>query len=96
MNLQAIHNNLNVQGQSFTADLYRALFKCAYSTRLYGGLLVQYNAATEELVSSLRVTLIHAPLSNLYLAFTERRDVGDTPAVAERVLTAKLTKYLQF
>ena len=96
MELAASHNNLNVQGQSFTADLYRALFKCAYSTRLYGGLLVQYNAATEELVSSLRVTLIHAPLSNLYLAFTERRDVGDTPAVAERVLTAKLTKYLQF
>ncbi len=94
--LSASHNHLEVQEQSFTADLYSALIRYAYSTRLYGGLLVQYNAATEEVVSSMRLTLIHAPLSNLYLAYTERRDVGDTPAVAERVFTAKLTKYLQF
>lgn len=94
--LSASHNDLDVRGQSFNANLYSGLFKYAHSTKLYGGFLVQYNAATEEVVSSVRMTLIHAPLSNLYLAYTERRDVGDAPAVAERVFTAKLTKYLQF
>lgn len=96
MDLSATHNELTVQGRSFTADLYGARLKYAYSTRLYGGVLVQYNAATEEVVRSLRLTFIHAPLSNFYLAYTERRDVGDTKGVRERFLTAKLTKYFQF
>ncbi|MBI4538256.1 MAG: hypothetical protein HY704_01930, partial [Gemmatimonadetes bacterium] len=96
MDLTATHNALRLGGESFTADVYGARLKYAYSTTLYGGAFFQYNATTREAITSLRLTFIHAPLSNLYLAVTERRDVGDTGGLRERFLAAKLTKYFQF
>ena len=95
MDVSATHNDLTVQGQSFTADLYSARVKYAYSTSLYFGAFVQYNADTDQVVTNARVNFIHAPLSDFFLVFTERRDVAGG-GVLERFVSAKVTKLLAF
>jgi len=91
----ATHNAVSVQGTDFTADLYTARIKYAYSTTLYFGLFVQYNADAEQVVTNARLNFIHAPLSDFFLVFTERRDVR-AGTVLERFVTAKVTKLLAF
>jgi hypothetical protein len=51
IDLEVTHNDLTAQGNSFTADLYSARVKYAYSTSLYFGAFVQYNADVDQLVS---------------------------------------------
>jgi hypothetical protein len=94
--LYATHNALSVQGSSFTADLYSARVKYSLSTKLYFRGYVQYNAATEQLITNLRFNFIHAPLSDFFLVYTERRDMAGDGLVLERFLTAKLTRLFAF
>jgi hypothetical protein len=91
----ATHNALTVQGRSFSADLYSARAKIAYSTSLYFGAFVQYNAEAEQLVTNVRVNFIHAPLSDFFLVLTERRDISGG-GVLERFATAKITRLVAF
>ena len=56
---------------------------------------VQFNEASEEMVTNVRFRWIHAPLSDLYVVLTERRDTS-TNTVLDRFLTAKFTKLLSF
>ena len=95
VDVSATHNDLTVQGQSFTADLYSARVKYAYSTSLYFGAFVQYNADVDQVVTNARINFIHAPLSDFFLVFTERRDVAGG-GVLERFVSAKVTKLLAF
>ncbi len=95
IDVSATHNDLSVQGSSFTADLYDARIKYAYSTSLYFGAFVQYNADIDQVVTNARVNFIHAPLSDFFLVFTERRDVAGG-GVLERFVSAKVTKLLAF
>ncbi len=87
----ATHNALSVQNRDFSADLYTLRVKYAYSTSLYFGVFVQYNADVDEVATNARVRFIHAPLTDLFLVFTERRDVA-AGTVLERGMTAKFTK----
>ena len=91
----ATHNALDVQGNEFNADVYSGRVKYAVNTTLYFGAFVQYNAATDEVVSNLRAQLIHAPLSDLFLLYTERRSTA-ADAVLERFITLKATRLLAF
>ncbi len=96
LNLSATHNALSVQGNSFTADLYSARVKYSHNTRLYFRGYVQYNADRDQLVTNVRLNFIHAPLSDFFLVYTERRDMSGNGVVLERFVTAKLTKLLAF
>jgi hypothetical protein len=55
---------------------------------------VQYNEADRELISNARLNVIHAPLSDVFLVYTERRGLagGATEGLLERGLTLKVTK----
>ena len=59
---------------------------------------VQYNQQTEELITNVRFNLIHAPLSDLFVVYTERRSLADavTEPVLERGITLKVTKLFAF
>lgn len=95
LGVSATHNSVSVQGTEFTADLLSGQVKYAYSTTLYAGAFVQYNADTDQIVTNIRLQFIHAPLSDFFLVFTERRAVGAGP-VLERFLTAKVTRLFGF
>jgi hypothetical protein len=94
--LSATHNAVSVQDTSFSADLYGARIKYSYSTKLYFRAYVQFNAATDQVITNLRLNFIHAPLSDFFLVYTERRDVSGDGGVLERFVTAKLTKLFAF
>jgi hypothetical protein len=92
----AERNEVSLPGaEDFAADVYglRAVF--AASTRFFTSAFVQYNALTEEVVTNVRVDYIHAPLSDLFLVYTERRDrTGALPA--DRLVSLKVTKAIAF
>ena len=98
LDLVAQHNDLDLAGEAFTADVFSAQLRYARNTRTFLMGFVQYNESTEELVTNVRFNLIHAPLSDIFLVFTERRSLADgvTSAVLERGITLKGTKLLAF
>jgi hypothetical protein len=98
MQLGAQRNDLELGGQAFTADLYSASLRYAFDTRLFFLAFVQYNEAADELITNARLNWIHAPLSDVFLVYTERRSLADgvSDPVQERGLTLKVTKLLAF
>lgn len=98
LELGAQRNDLSLGGTSFTADLYSARLRYAYDTRAFLLAFVQYNEATRELIGNARINLVHAPLSDVFLVYTERRSLasGAPAAPQERGITLKVTKLLAF
>jgi hypothetical protein len=89
------HNDVSLAGTDFTADIFGGRVRYAASTRLFASAFLQYIESSDELVSNLRLNFIHAPLSDLFVVFTERRNL-DTGSIAERLLTLKITRLLAF
>jgi hypothetical protein len=92
----AERNEVSIPGaEDFAANVYggRAIF--AASTRFFTSAFIQYNALTGEVVTNVRVNYIHAPLSDVFLVYTERRDrSGATPT--DRLVSFKITKAVAF
>jgi hypothetical protein len=92
----AERNSVSLPGaDDFTANVYRGRAVFAASTRFFTSAFLQYNALTDEVVSNVRLNYIHAPLSDLFLVYTERSDrTGASPP--DRLLSLKVTKALAF
>ena len=96
LDLEADHNRVDLPGvEAFTADVYGARFRYFRSTRLLSSAFIQYNEATDELISNLRINWVHAPLSDLFLVLTERRAM-ESNDVMERVVSLKVTRLFSF
>lgn len=95
-------NELDFGGTAFTADLYDARIRYGRDTRTFLSAFTQYNQSSDELVTNVRFNLIHAPLSDLFVVFTERRGFsgdeagGERAGVRERGLTLKVTRLVAF
>jgi hypothetical protein len=92
INGAASYNRIELPEGGFNSSVYSGRVKYGFSTRLLGSLNVQYNEVTNQLVTYGRVNMIHAPLSDFFVVFSERRQLGSPNAVLERTLTAKITK----
>jgi hypothetical protein len=92
--LSTNHNDISLPDRSFTASVYGARARVGLSTRLLGSAFFQFNAATDQWVSNLRLNFLHGPLSHFYIVYSERRDTAGR--VIESVVTAKLTKLVAF
>ena len=88
-------NRIDLGTGPFTAEVYSGRVEYAYSTTLFGSGFVQYNGVSEELITNLRLNYIHAPLSDFFLVYTERRDTK-TGIVLDRQFAAKLTRLWSF
>ena len=95
LDLDATHNRVTVQETSFTADLYSARVQVAANTKLSFSGFVQYNDDVDEVVTNLRLAYIHAPLSDLFFLYTERRSAAGA-GLLERFFTVKVTRLLLF
>ena len=98
LELGAQRNALVLGGADFDADLYSARLRFAANTRLFFLTFLQYNESTDELIINARVNLMHAPLSDVFLVYTERRSLADgvTDPLLERGFTLKVTKLFPF
>jgi hypothetical protein len=97
LELRADHNQISLPAADVTADVYGARLRYSHSTRLFGSAFVQYNQALDQVVTNVRANFVHAPLSDFFLVYTERRAMGGaSPGVMERFLTAKITRMVAF
>ena len=88
-------NEIDLPGNSFTADVLGVRADVAGSTRLFLSGFFQYNAASEDAVVNLRLNFIHSPLSDLFVVYSERRNEG-SGQLLERSLGIKATKLFSF
>ena len=108
----AEHNRFHLGGRDFDAHLFSGRLRYGHSTRAFLSAFVQYNQSSDELFTNVRFNLIHAPLSDLFLVYSERRDLGEAAALAtndamagggssgnpviDRRITLKVTKLVAF
>jgi hypothetical protein len=91
----AERNDVDLPGGSFKADLVGLQTRYAFSTRFLTSAFVQYNAEASQLVTNVRLDFRHAPLSDVFLVYTERRDT-ERALRLERSLALKVTRLLAF
>jgi hypothetical protein len=98
LDVSAQHNEGTLAGAPFTADLFSGRLRYAHSTRFFASAFVQYNKSAELLVANVRINLIHAPLSDIFLVYTERRDMADgvQDRLRGRLVTLKVTRLFGF
>jgi hypothetical protein len=96
LDLSAEHNRITLPGQgSVNAAAYSGRLEWYFSTALVATGLLQYDEAAHELVSNIRLRWEHAPLSDLFLVLSDRRDT-QSDQVLERLVTLKVTRLLPF
>jgi len=92
-------NRLTLGGEEIDANLYGGRVRYGHDTRTFANAFVQYNGTTDELLTNLRLNVIHAPLSDVFVVYSERRNrspgLGEAELV-DRVLTLKVTRLFAF
>ena len=88
-------NDVALPAGRFNADVAGVRARYAWSTRLFGSAFVQYNAETHTLVTNARLNLRYAPLSDVFLVFTDRHNL-DTGVELERSVVLKVTRLFAF
>ena len=88
-------NDVTLASGPFAADIGRLRFRYAWSTRLFGSAFVQYNAQSNTVVTNARLNYRYAPLSDIFLVYTDRRN-QETGVLGERTLALKVTRMLAF
>jgi len=86
-------NVIDVGGVRARAGLLGSRVSYDHSTTLFASAFVQYNDVSGEVVSNLRLNWVHAPLSDVFLVYTERRSTR-SGGVLDRRATLKVTKLL--
>ncbi|MDH3225245.1 MAG: DUF5916 domain-containing protein, partial [Gemmatimonadota bacterium] len=92
-------NRLNLAGQPVQADLLQGRIRYGFNTRAFFATFVQYNRVARELITNVRFNLIHAPLSDVFVVLSERRQTDPAPgdwSVLDRGITIKITRLVQF
>ncbi|MYD12849.1 MAG: carbohydrate binding family 9 domain-containing protein [Gemmatimonadetes bacterium] len=95
----AQRNRLTLAGRTFEANLFGGRVRLARDTRTFLSAFVQYNESADELQTNIRFNLVHAPLSDLFLVYSERRNPAPEAGEAgliDRAITVKFTKLLAF
>ncbi|UCD25610.1 MAG: hypothetical protein JSW51_06770, partial [Gemmatimonadota bacterium] len=71
-------NWVDVPDGAFTADIGSLRLTVSFSTKLVAHALVQYNSLDNALSANVRINLIHAPGSDIFLVFNEFRGTDDS------------------
>ena len=89
------HNDVTLPSGAFSADLAGLRVKYSWSTTLFGSTFVQYNTQTRSVVTNARLAWRWAPLSDVFLVYTERQNTL-TDVRNERSVALKVTRMLAF
>jgi len=88
-------NDVALKSGRFLADLAGVRVKYAWSTTLFGSTFFQYNSQTNTVVTNARLAWRYAPLSDVFLVYTERQDTM-TSIRNERTIALKVTRMIAF
>jgi hypothetical protein len=86
---------VELQGGSFTATVSRLRVGYAVSTRAFLDAFVQYNSQDRRVSSNVRFNLIHRPLSDIFVVYTEERPTLSS-LDTNKTLSVKYTHLLAF
>jgi hypothetical protein len=94
-------NDVELPQGAFTADVAGARVRYAWSTTLSGSAFVQANTQNKTRVLNARINWRWAPLSDLFLVYTERRNADPdrlttVDALNERTIALKITRMFAF
>ncbi len=89
------HNRVAQPGGRFASHLVGLRLDYGFSPRMFFNAFIQYNSLAHQFNTNLRFDLIHHPLSNLYVTYSDVRDTLD-PERVTRILAIKFTQMLQF
>jgi len=95
LELNYTRNDLSLASGDVLADIGRVRVRYAWSTKLFGSAFVQYNAQSATWVTNARLNYRYAPLSDVFLVYTDRRN-AETGILGERTLALKFTRMLAF
>jgi hypothetical protein len=88
--------DLDEPDASFEQTFWTSRTNYSFNENMFIDALVQYNPATRNLNSNIRFNLIHAPLSDLFVVWNERRFETGEGIPPGRSLTLKFTKMFAF
>lgn len=88
-------NAITLATGDFVANLAGLRMRYAWSTTLLGSAFVQYNTQTRSFSTNARVNWRWAPLSDVFVVYTDRRD-SESWAQNERSIALKVTRMLAF
>ena len=88
-------NAVSLATGDFVANLAGFKMRYAFSTTLLSSAFVQYNTQTRSFSTNARINWRWAPLSDLFVVYTDRRD-SESWARNERSLALKVTRMLAF
>lgn len=88
-------NDVVLASGRFQADLAGLRVKYAWSTTLFGSTFIQYNSQTKTVVTNARLAWRYAPLSDVFLVYTERQNTA-TSVRNERTIALKVTRMMAF
>jgi len=88
-------NDVSLASGDFAADLAGLRVKYAWSTTLFGSTFVQYNTLARTYVTNARIAWRYAPLSDVFLVYTERQNT-ETHVRNERSVALKVTRMMAF
>ena len=89
------HNDISLTSGDFVADVSGLRLRYARSTTLVGSTFVQYNTQSKSFVTNARIAWRYAPLSDLFLVYTERQSTL-TNVRNERSVALKFTRMMAF
>lgn len=95
MELSLQRNQVDLPRGAFDADVAGLRMRYSWSTALFGSAFVQYNAESKQLVTNARINFRYAPLSDVFLAYTDRRNQR-TDITNERSIAIKATRLIAF
>jgi hypothetical protein len=95
VDLTGSHDDISLSSGSFSTNLVGTRIGFAFNTALFVSAYVQYNGDTDQVISNARLNWIHAPLSDAFLVYTERRDLTNDVTL-ERAVTLKFTRMFAF
>ena len=78
MEIGGQRNEISLSDSDFSVNTYSLKIKYNHSINLLNSLYLQYNEAERKLITNVRINIIHAPLSDLFLVYSEMRDVDNT------------------
>jgi len=85
-----------LQGGAFQTTTVSSRVNVNINTNLFTRALIRYNSDTDQIMTNLRLNLIHRPGSDLYIVYDERDDVeADLDAIV-RTLIVKVDYLLSF
>ena len=88
-------NLVELEAGSFQADLYTVRLAYSFNPAMFADALIQYNTDSGRILTNLRFNLIHRPLSDISVVFTEDRASGMSTDL-ERAFIFKYTHLVQF